>query len=143
LKGVELLTDKESSRVINWPEQHYQNGVVKNTHTGTRYKRIVRCLKSLSNEMVDAGVSTAEVPSFLVECLGWNVPNDHFQHSSYTADVRAALAYLFNNTRSNDDCGEWGEVSELKYLFRSFQKWTRSQAHQFISDAWDYIGFAD
>jgi len=40
-----------------------------------------------------------------------------------------------------DKCSEWGEVSELKYLFRSPQKWTREQAHKFIDAAWDYIGF--
>ena len=52
----------------------------------------------------------------------------------------AALAYLFNNTRTDEECSEWGEVSELKYLFRGPQKWTRAQAHAFISAAWDYLG---
>ena len=46
LKGVELCADN-GLRVINWPEQHYQNGVQKNKDTGTRYKSIVRVLKAL------------------------------------------------------------------------------------------------
>ncbi|MFC1495196.1 nucleotidyltransferase [Thermodesulfobacteriota bacterium] len=139
--GVELYADNGAS-VINWPEQHYNNGVSKNNTTGRRYKSLVRILKSLCNEMVNNGSASAKpIPGFLNECLIWNVPNDDFGHSTYWADVRACLAHLFNNTRDNKDCSEWGEVSELKYLFRGPQKWTRSQAHQFISDAWDYIGF--
>lgn len=141
LKGVELHTDKEDRRVINWPEQHYKNGTRKNTDTGTRFKSIVRVLKSLSNEMTGKGVQAGDVPSFLIECLVWNVPNDQFQHSTYTADVREALAFLFNNTMTQEACKEWGEVSELIYLFHSSQKWTWQQAHAFTSAAWDYVGF--
>ncbi|MBW2739382.1 MAG: nucleotidyltransferase [Deltaproteobacteria bacterium] len=141
LEGVELRTDKENRRIINWPEQHYENGVGKNNATGTRFKSIVRVLKSLSNEMTGQGVGGADVPGFLVECLVWNVPNNEFQNSTYRADVRAALAFLFNNTRSHDDCKDWGEVSDLIYLFHSEQKWTWQQAHAFTSAAWDYIGF--
>jgi len=141
LEGVELRTDKEDRRIINWPEQHYANGVHKNNATGTRFKSIVRVLKALSNEMTGQGIGNADVTGFLIECLVWNVPNNEFQNSTYRADVRAALAFLFNNTLSHEDCKEWGEVSDLIYLFHSGQKWTWQQAHAFISAAWDYIGF--
>lgn len=141
IEGVELRTDKKNRRVINWPEQHYENGVSKNKSTGTRFKSIVRVLKALSNEMTEQGVGAADVPGFLIECLVWNVPNSDFQNSTHRADVRAALAFLFNNTRSYEDYKEWREVSDLIYLFHSGQKWTWQQAHAFTSAAWDYIGF--
>jgi hypothetical protein len=141
LEGVELRTDKENHRIINWPEQHYENGVGKNNATGTRFKSIVRVLKALSNEMAGQGIRDADVLGFLIECLVWNVPNGEFQNSTYRANVRAALAFLFNNTRSHEDCKEWAEVSDLIYLFHSDQKWTWQQAHAFTSGAWDYIGF--
>lgn len=143
LKGGELLTDKETRSVINWPEQHYENGCSKNTSTGTRYKSIVRVLKALSNEMSGEGIQDADVHGYLIECLVWNVPNDNFQNYAYRDDVWATLAFLFNNTISYEDCKEWGEVSELIYLFHSEQKWTWQQAHAFTSAAWDYIGFED
>ena len=143
LEGVELRTDKENRHVINWPEQHYTNGSGKNTATGTRYKSIVRVLKALSNELTEKGVRAGDVPGFLIECLVWNVPNDQFQNDTYRADVRGALAFLFNNTRSHEDCKEWGEVSELIYLFHSGQKWAWQQVHAFTAAAWDYIGFED
>lgn len=143
LEGVELRTDKESCGIINWPEQHYYNGVRKNKDTGTRFKSIVRILKSLSNEMAKQGIKAANIPGFLIECLVWNVPNCNFQNPNYWDDVRAALAYLFNSTCSSADCKEWGEVSDLIYLFHSRQRWTWQQAHAFMSAAWDYIGFED
>jgi len=139
--GVELRPDN-GGRVINWPEQHYDNGVSKNTATSRRFKALVRIIKSLCNYMDDQGVAIAKsTPSFLIECLVWNVPNDNFGHYSYSDDVKACLAFLYNNTISDDKCKDWGEVSELKYLFRGAQKWTREQAHNFISSAWNYVGF--
>ncbi len=141
LKGVELRPDKEYQRVINWPEQHYKNGAGKNSNTGNRFKGVVRVLKALSNEMSEAGVNAGNIPGFLVECLVWNVPNDRFQHSTYTGDVRSALAFLYDSTKTDDPCREWGEVSELKYLFRASQRWTRDQANAFTLAAWNYVGF--
>ncbi len=143
LSGVELHPDN-GGKVINWPEQHYNNGVEKNKNTSRAYKSLVRILKSLCNEMSDQNIQQAkDVIGFLTECLVWNVPNSDFSHSDWTGDVRACLAHLFNNTKDEDKCKEWGEVSELKYLFRSPQKWTRLQAFSFIDKAWDYIGFPD
>ena len=140
LEGVELWTDREGTRVINWPEQHYTNGCRKNTNTGTRFKSIVRVLKALSNEMTEEGVRAGDIPSILIEYLVWNVPNDRFQNSTYTADVKAALVFLYEHTKTDDLCREWGEVSELKYLFRPAQKWTREQANAFTIAAWSHAG---
>ena len=129
-------------RIVNWPEQNYENGVAKNNETGKRFKDVVRVLKRLRNKMNDEKIAAAApIPSFLVECLVWNVPNEGFGHNTYAADVQWTLAHIFNNTRNFDDCKEWGEVNELKYLFRPGQPWTMEQAHSFASAAWDYLGF--
>ncbi len=141
LKGVELQPDNRSHRIINWHEQHYENGVKKNKQTGTRFKSIVRIIKALSNEMTETRINGGDIPGFLIECLVWNVSDDLFQHSTYSADVEAALMFLYKYTKTDDLCREWGEVSELKYLFRSSQKWTRDQANTFIVAAWNYAGF--
>ena len=142
-KGVELRTDKENNRIINWPEQHYSNGTEKNKETGTRYKSIVRILKSLSNHMTMNKIVGADIPGFLIECMVWNVPNENFNSNYYTSDVRSVLAFLFNNTHTYEQCKHMVEVSHMKYLFGSHQKWSSKQAHAFVSVAWDYIGFED
>lgn len=133
---------RSGGRLINWPHQHYENGVAKNAATARSYKGCVRILKTLRYAMIADGIASAEsATSFLMECLIWNVPNDRFGASTWTSEMRNCLAWLFNSTTSIDDCGHWGEVSELKYLFGSHQAWTRPGAHRFISDAWDYLGF--
>ena len=144
LSGVEMIPDDGSPPMVrNWPEQHYENGVSKNLATSRRYKRVVRILKTLGNEMARNGVKSAKKsPSFLVECLVFNASSTCFEYSSYKPMVRSVLAELFNNTLNDEKCSEWGEVSELKYLFKGSQPWTRQGAHQFISDAWDYIGYS-
>lgn len=140
ISGVELLP-KSGGRVINWPDQHYANGVAKNDATKRAFKGCVRILKTLRYRMISDGVKSAkEATSFLAECLIWNVPNDQFGFSTWSQDMRACLAYLFNNTLAFENCREWGEVSELKYLFHGGQAWTWESAHRFVSDCWDYMG---
>lgn len=143
ISGVEMIPDDYSPPMVrNWPEQHYRNGVSKNDNSARRFKRVVRIIKTLSNEMAAKGIASAEkIPSFLIECLVFNVPNNELCKSTYLETVRGVLAYLFQATSSEGSCSEWGEVSELKYLFRSSQPWTRESANKFILDAWSYVGF--
>ena len=55
----------------------------KNDATGRRFKAVVRILKRLRNEMVDNGHKVAgPIPSYLIECLIWNVPNEGFGHDT-------------------------------------------------------------
>lgn len=132
---------KSGGKLYNYPDQHYDNGVAKNSDTGRGFKGCVRILKTVRCMMIADGYKSAEkAPSFLIECLTYNIPNEYLLRDGWLAKVRASLAFLFNNTRSDADC-DWFEVNGYKYLFRSTQPWTREGAHQFISDCWDYIGF--
>ena len=129
-------------RIINWPEQNYTNGVDRNDVTGRSYKRVIRILKRLRNKMQDEKVAeSSNIASFLIECLVWNAPHEAFEHDTYAAIVRHVVADIWNRTRKDEDCKEWGEVNELKYLFRTAQPWTRDQANKFLHAAWNYIGF--
>lgn len=139
--GTELHPDN-GGKIINWPNQNYENGVLKNNKTQRGFKAGVRIIKCLRNKMDENGIRAAEpIPSFLLECMAWNVPDNGYLHDSYAADIRYALAHLFNGTITYDRCKEWGEINELKYLFRNSQNWTRDQAHQFLGAAWDYLEF--
>ena len=139
--GTELQPDNGGS-ITNWPDQQYANGVQKHLDTKTRFKKIVRILKSLRYQMEDEGIAEAKnVPSYLIECLIWNVPNDLFVGVSFCGDLRSALYHLWYNTQTQERCNEWGEVNEMKYLFRLSQPWTRERAHNFLTAAWNYVGF--
>lgn len=140
--GTRFFSDT-GDRIDNWPDQQYDNGVVKNNATGNRYKYIVRALKRLRNEMADNGIVQAKpIPSYLIECLVWNTPNNCFGNARYYDDMRAIIVSVWNGTRTDEACHEWGEVNEMKYLFRSGQPWTRAGANAFLEAAWQYVGFS-
>jgi hypothetical protein len=143
-EGVEFRTRK-GKKIINWPDQQFDNGVEKNKATHERYKAMVRALKNCRAEMEDEGKPEAEpISSFLIECLVWNVPNDRLDHTkSYHENMQSLLSFLIINTKTEATCSEWGEESELKYLFRPSQPWTREEARAFCLAAFIHMGMAD
>ncbi|MDP9178961.1 MAG: nucleotidyltransferase [Gemmatimonadota bacterium] len=141
--GTALYPKSSIAPIINWPEQHYANGVAKNNATGYNFKRLVRIVKNIRNTMGDEGIPEAgPIPSYLIECLVFNVPNVGFLHPTYSADVRYILSYLYAQTSTDAACHEWGEVNELKYLFRMSQPWTRVGANAFLARAMNRLAIA-
>ena len=96
--------------------------------------------------MLDRGVIGKEVHSYLLECLTYNVANARFNSASYLERTRSVLAWLWAGLRTEGDRAneyeDWHEVNELKYLFRSTQRWTRREAYEFVNRAWDEIGIS-
>ena len=141
--GIRLRNDSRPEQVIlNYPKQHLEEGTRKNDGTSRRYKRVVRILKRLENEMVENRVIT-EVPSFLIESAVYNVPTSVFAASTWTDRVERALTHIYNGT-TGDKCIEsedWREVSRCKYLFFNGQAWTVETANSFALAAWRYVGF--
>jgi hypothetical protein len=142
-EGIRLRNDARPTEVIeNYPKQHLDEGIRKNDAASRRFKRVVRILKRLENEMVDRGI-IGEVPSFLIESAVFNTPTAHFNPSTWTGRVRNVLAHIFNGTMSSEcvSSSEWMEVNRIKCLFHASQNWTHQQAHEFAARAWDYIDF--
>lgn len=147
--GTELQPDSGGS-IINWPErlydtdewpnQHYENGNGKNNDTGRAYRGVVRIIKKLRNVMDEDGIAEAKpLKGFNVECLVWNAPNSCFTHATWYEDVSAVLDHLSTHLSSLARCGEWGEVSELKYLLKNNET-NRAQFKAFVDRARKYIG---
>lgn len=132
---------KDRGRIINWPEQTYQNGLDKHEQTNQRFRKMVRIVKRLRNHMQEKGIKEAnDVGSFLIESMTWNAPSTAFGHDTYHADVREVLAHSSNLTLLNGSHATLREVNNIKLLFGTHQAWTREQAHAFFSKAWDYLG---
>jgi hypothetical protein len=141
ISGVELRPDS-GGRVINWPEQHYENGNGKNNDTGRAYRRVVRIIKKLRNIMDEEGIAEAKaLKGFNVECLVWNAPNTCFTNETLFEDVSDVLNHLSFYLASMELCKEWGEVSELKYLLAGSDT-KRKQFEAFVDRARRYIGIA-
>lgn len=132
-----LIEPDRGADIHNFPKHHLDEGVFKNNATSRRYKRLVRIVKRLENEMVDAGV-TKEVPSFLMESMVWNVPNSVFNNNfTWTARLKDALVHIYNADRS-----AWLEANAIKFLFHPSQGWTEDSAMQFVQASWNYVDFS-
>jgi len=141
LSGTELHPDN-GGKIVNWPKQNHENGVAKNSTSGRQFKTVTRILKRLRYELIEEGHDVADrVPSFLIECLVWNVLDDTLNFGSLKDNVRETIRYLWHGTKTDAACNEWIEVNERKYLFRASQPWKREDAHAFLLIAWQYIGF--
>ena len=142
-EGIEFISDK-GERILNFPEQQHENGKAKHEATGQRFKKMVRVMKNLRNEMEDEGHPSAKpIVSFLTECLVFNVPNTTFTYTTFYDRSKEIIRWLYLNTRTDEQVQEWGEESELKYLFRPSQPWERAEVNDFLLDAWNYVGFKD
>ncbi len=138
--GVKFIAD-DGQVIINYPKQHIEQGVKKNGDTSKRFKRMARICKSLQVVMLEEGKLTERLPSFFLESLVYNAPNDKFGNSTYEADVRAVLLHIYQHTRASDDPSKWLEVNGVKYLFHANQPWTKAEANAFVTAAWNYVGF--
>lgn len=139
-KGTALIADDTKHRATNFPRQQYENGVEKNRITGKKFKKAVRIVKKLSNEMENNGYASAKnMSSFLIESLVWNSDNSWFNSPSLQTMTKDLLARLWQCTKEDATCKYWVEENNLKYLFHPTQKWTRANVNQFLQEAWLYI----
>lgn len=139
-EGIQFYA-KDGTKVTNYPKIHIKNGTNKNNRTNYQYKKLVRIMKHIKNDMVDDGkVNGDKITSFLVECLVWNVPDSKIMYAStWNETVKQAIVFLYNAINDGKH-EEWGEVSELLYLFRG-RKWTDQDAKKWLFDAWNYLGY--
>ena len=144
--GVKLFPDA-GGEIINWPRQQAENGNRKNSETGRRYKRIVRILKHLENELV-ARRRCAVVPSYLIECLVYNVENMRICDlialfgDGYHRCVRNVVQDAYQMVQNDHLAGKMVEVNGIKPLFALGQPWTRQQALGFLELAWGELDLA-
>lgn len=80
-QGV-FFRDREGRPIVNFPNQHRCNGDAKDLRTGGHFKQAVRSVKRLRRlaEQERIIVSGA-APSYLLECLLFNVPDDVYRPS--------------------------------------------------------------
>jgi hypothetical protein len=103
-EGITFWTQNENRQVINYPKLHYQNGVQKNEATKESYKQAVRMFKNARNAAIDRGLLQKGIaPSYFLECLLYNVPDDNFR-GSYQSVYANCLNYISNNLSTQFQC---------------------------------------
>ena len=139
--GVRFYPDDSFWPVTNYPKQHIRNAVKKNSDTQKRFKRLTRLHRKLRYKMKEDQVAVSDnITSFLLECLIWNVPNRIMNNNeTWTSRLRESIVYLYQQTKEDKSCTDWGEVSELLYLLRGGRKWSRSDVNAYMLQLWNYL----
>ena len=139
--GARFFTDN-GNNITNYPKQHIQNGKNKNTQTARRFKRLTRLHRKLRYKMIEDNINiSSNITSFLLECLIWNVPNNIFNdHDTWNNRLKQSIIYIYQKTKTKDSCSDWGEVSELLYLFVG-KKWSHSDVNNYMQQLWNYLEY--
>jgi predicted nucleotidyltransferase len=142
VEGIQFYADDAPIKIVSFPNQHYENGVIKTESTGRMYKRTVRILKVIMNTLIDNN-SIAEklVSSFFIESLVYNVPNSLFISGNYIQTLKNIIAKIYNDMDEPEISGKYVEVSGYKWLFGSEAKRPPSVARQFMLSCWQFAGF--
>jgi hypothetical protein len=139
--GAKFWSDKGKA-TVNYPKQHIENGISKNSNTYRRFKRLTRLHRKLRYKMIDDGENVSDnITSFLLECLVWNVPNRIINdNDSWTDRLKESIIYIHEQTKEEKTCKEWGEVSELLYLFTG-RKWTYKDVNSYMVLLWNHLEY--
>lgn len=118
ISGV-LIKTNDGKEIINYPEQSRINSVEKNKKTAYYYKRIVRILKNIKNDMVEKGIAGIDsVSSYGLECLVYNVPDFIFNSCNGARSLKGitidVVKYLCDNV---DNFEEFVETNDILKIF--------------------------
>lgn len=141
VEGIQFYTDS-GLKIVSFPLQHYRSGVTKTEETGRMYKRIVRILKTLRNNLIDLNkISEELVSSFFIESLVYNVPNDHFVTGNYNQTLKNILTRIYNDMGNLSVANKYVEVSGYKWLFGQDAKRLPSNGQEFALVCWQFGEF--
>lgn len=118
------------TQIVNYPKQHSANCTTKHQATNGWFKPMVRILKNMRTCMVDDGMITDGIaPSYFLEGLLYNVPNDKFG-SSYVDTFVAAINWILENDRTQFLC-----ANEQYYLLRDDPvTWAPANGKKFLDE---------
>lgn len=111
-EGIIFWTS-DGTKIINFPKQHSENCSAKHQNTRQRFKRMVRVYKNMRNHMIDdKRIGHGVAPSYFIEGMLWNVPEDEFNHS-YEQSFVNTFNWVLKADRTKLTC-----ANELYWLVR-------------------------
>ncbi len=122
----------DNTLVANYPKQHSANCTAKHQATNEWFKPLVRVLKNLRGKLIEDKMIEADVaPSYYIEGLLYNVPNDKFG-KSYDDSFVNCINWILEADRSEFLC-----ANEQYYLLRedSPVSWLDSKCNEFLTAA--------
>ena len=130
-KGITFFRN-DNTKINNFPKYHLDNLTSKHQATASRLKPMIRIFKNIRSQLVDKKlIGKGDAPSYFVEGLLYNVPNDIFKHTNADT-VFGILQWLHTTTdRSNFVC-----ANERYYLLRDNDPvcWPKANGENFIRE---------
>lgn len=117
--------------IINYPDQHYDNGVAKNSvvRTGGRFKQTVRLFKNARTRAMERRfLADGVASSYFVDCLIWNVPDNLF-----VVSLQDTYCGIVNYLHSNVVTGYYCRNGIVPLFGNAPEQWTEAKARQLIA----------
>jgi hypothetical protein len=128
--------NSSGARIANYPKQHLENCTAKHQATNSLFKPLVRIVKNMRGKLIEDGLLEAGVaPSYYIEGLLYNVPNDKFAGSFGDSFVNC-INWIHDADRSKFVC-----ANRQYYLLRDDPDvtWSIVQCDKFLGaliDLW-------
>lgn len=128
-EGIKFITTK-GQEIINYPKQHSENLTKKNKETDGMFKPMARILKNARSHLVGvSAIGEKTAPSYFLEGLLYNVPNEQIIGRSYKDALAASINWIYEADRSTFLC-----ANEQYYLLRNSNvTWAPEQCDQFLN----------
>lgn len=95
---------KDGTQIVNFPAQHRDNCTAKHKATSQWFKPTVRLYKNMRNYLIDKNqLRDGVAPSYFVEGMLWNVPDDKFG-TTFNNTFVETFNYICSTDRSQFKC---------------------------------------
>ena len=123
----------DDTRVANFPNQHCENLTTKHQDTDRNFKPMVRIFKNMRSKLIDDGlIAKGSAPSYYIEGLLYNVPNDQF-----VGDYEDIFVNILKWLHATPDRKNFVCANKQYYLLRDdlHTCWTCADGDNFINAA--------
>jgi len=119
----------DGTAIVNFPKQHSENCTAKHQNTKQRFKHMVRVYKNMRNRMInDKYIADGVAPSYFIEGMLWNVPEDKFVQS-YEESFVETFNWVLNADETMLAC-----ANDLYWLVRDNSRvcWSKANFAAFL-----------
>jgi predicted nucleotidyltransferase len=123
--------DRNGRVIVNYPRQHYDNGVAKNSlgRTLGRFKRTVRMFKNARTRATERGfLAEGVASSYFIDCLIWNAPD-----SLFSASFQDTYRDIGNHLHAATLSGYFCRNGIIPLFGASPEQWAETKARQLIT----------
>lgn len=133
VEGITFWNQQTHQQKVNFPKLHITNGSAKNQNvTSGRYKPSVRMMKNARERIIGSDDDLRKkYPSYFVECLIFNVPDDQFTTSR--PDTFVNMINFLHRALRDDRGPKFITQSKQRYLFgNDSTQWSIDNATAFV-----------